>query len=83
MIYLDAFDSNFKFLALQYVPPPKEKEPNPAQKNPEAPENIPVAPKVRNPLNDLPKSTFNLEDWKCQYSNNNTWGASVLLKWFH
>ncbi|KAG6915480.1 hypothetical protein DXG01_011311 [Tephrocybe rancida] len=83
--------------AAQYVPPPKEKkEPKPApvaapkaEKKPKAVENddeeegVPAAPKVKNPLDDLPKSTFNLEDWKRQYSNNETRGAGGSLEWFY
>ncbi|KAG6856141.1 hypothetical protein H0H87_007146 [Tephrocybe sp. NHM501043] len=83
---------------LQYVPPAKEKkEPKPAavpapkaEKKPKTAENdeeeepdVPAAPKVKNPLDDLPKSTFNLEDWKRQYSNNDTRGAGGSLEWFH
>ncbi|KAG6915481.1 hypothetical protein DXG01_011312 [Tephrocybe rancida] len=84
--------------AVQYVPPPKEKKeakPAPAavpkaEKKPKAIENdeeeepdVPAAPKVKNPLDDLPKSTFNLEDWKRQYSNNDTRGAGGSLEWFY
>ncbi|KAG6856139.1 hypothetical protein H0H87_007144 [Tephrocybe sp. NHM501043] len=84
--------------ALQYVPPPKEKkEPKPAsasapkaEKKPKTAENdaeeepdVPAAPKVKNPLDDLPKSAFNLEDWKRQYSNNDTRGAGGSLEWFY
>ncbi|KAG6856138.1 hypothetical protein H0H87_007143 [Tephrocybe sp. NHM501043] len=83
--------------ALQFVPPPKEKkEPKAApaaapkaEKKPKAAEDdeeepdVPAAPKVKNPLDDLPKSTFNLEDWKRQYSNNDTRGAGGSLEWFY
>ena len=34
----------------------------------------------KNPLDDLPKSAFNLEEWKRQYSNLDTKDA---LKWFY
>ncbi|KAG6890144.1 hypothetical protein C0995_011437 [Termitomyces sp. Mi166 len=83
--------------ALQYVPPPKEKkEPKPAaapapkaEKKPKEKEadeeepDVPLEPKAKNPLDDLPKSTFNLEDWKRQYSNNDTRGAGGSLEWFY
>ncbi|KAG5723554.1 Elongation factor 1-gamma, partial [Termitomyces sp. T112] len=83
--------------ALQYVPSPKEKkEPKPAaapapkaEKKPKEKEvdeeepDVPAEPKVKNPLDDLPKSAFNLEDWKRQYSNNDTRGAGGSLEWFY
>ncbi|KAG6900248.1 hypothetical protein C0993_000889 [Termitomyces sp. T159_Od127] len=79
---------------LQYVPPPKErKEPNhppqKAEKKPKEKEgeedepDVPPEPKVKNPLDDLPKSMFNLEEWKRQYSNNDTRGAGGALEWFY
>jgi len=40
-------------------------------------------PKVKNPLDDLPKSTFNLEDWKRAYSNKETRGPGGALEWFY
>ena len=39
-------------------------------------------PKPKNPLDLLPKSTFNLEDWKRFYSNNDTRGAGGAIEWF-
>jgi elongation factor 1-gamma len=44
---------------------------------------VPEEPKVRNPLEDLPKSTFNLEDWKRAYSNKETRGAGGSLEWLY
>lgn len=41
------------------------------------------APKEKNPLDLLPKSTFNLEDWKRAYSNKETRGAGGSLEWFY
>ncbi|KAI0282936.1 hypothetical protein BC826DRAFT_1093883 [Russula brevipes] len=35
------------------------------------------------PLDLLPKSTLNLEDWKRAYSNKDTRGADGLLEWLH
>ena len=77
----------------------KEKEPKPAapaptpkaEKKPKAKEAddeeeddlVPAEPKVKNPLDDLPKSTFNLEDWKRAYSNKETRGAGGAIQWFY
>ena len=41
------------------------------------------APKEKNPLDLLPKSTFNLEDWKRAYSNKETRGGGGALEWFY
>ena len=40
-------------------------------------------PKAKNPLDSLPKSTFNLEDWKRAYSNKDTRGADGSLEWVY
>jgi elongation factor 1-gamma len=83
--------------AVQYVPPPKEKKeakPAPAvvpkAEKPKAPaaddeeeDDLAAVPKVKNPLDDLPKSTFNLEDWKRAYSNKETRGAGGAIEWFY
>jgi elongation factor 1-gamma len=84
--------------ALQFVPPPKEKkeakpaapaapkaEKKAATKNDDDDDDDapPPPPKVHNPLDDLPKSKFNLEDWKRAYSNNETRGAGGALEWFY
>lgn len=85
--------------ALQYTPPPKEKKEKapaaPAQpkaekkpKKEEADdedEDKPYeeAPKEKNPLDLLPKSTFNLEDWKRAYSNKDTRGSGGAIEWFY
>lgn len=85
--------------AIAFVPPAKEKkEPKPAaaaapkaEKKPkkEEPEDddddlVPKEePKAKNPLDSLPKSTFNLEDWKRAYSNKETRGADGALEWFY
>ena len=84
--------------AIQFVPPPKEKkEPKPAaapqpkaEKKPkkeevdeEEDDLIKEEPKAKNPLDSLPKSTFNLEDWKRAYSNKETRGAGGSLEWFY
>ena len=83
--------------ALAFTPPPKEKKeakpaaaPAPkAEKKKEVAEedeedDIPKEePKAKNPLDSLPKSTFNLEDWKRAYSNKDTRGADGSLEWFY
>jgi len=71
----------------QYVPPKKEKK----EKKKEAPKAAPkeAAPaaeekpkeKKKNPMDLLPKSSFNLEDWKRFYSNNDTKPAAVDYFW--
>jgi len=85
--------------AIQFVPPAKEKkEPKAApaaaapkaekKPKPKADEDddepsVPEEPKAKNPLDDLPKSTFNLEDWKRAYSNKETRGAGGALEWLY
>ncbi|QRW14041.1 elongation factor 1-gamma [Ceratobasidium sp. AG-Ba] len=84
--------------ALQYVAPKKEKAPAPpaAAAAPKAPKekkpaadddepepDVPAEPKAKNPLDDLPKSEFNLEDWKRAYSNMDTRGPGGALEWFY
>jgi len=81
-----------------YVAPKKEKEPKPApapaapkaekKPKPKADDDddddlVPEEPKAKNPLDDLPKSTFNLEDWKRAYSNKDTRGKDGSLEWFY
>ncbi|KAF8798648.1 elongation factor 1-gamma [Phlegmacium glaucopus] len=44
--------------------------------------DVPTEPKGKNPLDDLPKSTFNLEDWKRAYSNKAARGAGGAIEWF-
>jgi elongation factor 1-gamma len=44
---------------------------------------VPEEPKAKNPLDLLPKSPFNLEDWKRAYSNKDTRGADGALEWFY
>ncbi|KIM24549.1 hypothetical protein M408DRAFT_75828 [Serendipita vermifera MAFF 305830] len=78
-----------------YTPPAKTKEAKPAapkaaaapKKKDDADEEdeplVPAEPKVKNPLDDLPKSNFNLEDWKRAYSNMDTRGSGGALEWFY
>lgn len=85
--------------ALQFIPPPKEKkeakpEKKAEEKKAEKPKKVaddddeeddkPIEePKGKNPLDLLPKSTFNLEDWKRAYSNMDTRGPGGSLEWFY
>ena len=67
------------------TPAPKaEKKPKAKEADDEEEEDlVPAEPKVKNPLDDLPKSTFNLEDWKRAYSNKETRGAGGALEWLY
>ncbi|KLO17779.1 elongation factor 1-gamma [Schizopora paradoxa] len=83
--------------AVQFVPPKKEEKPK--QEKPKKEEKKPAPkkkeedeeeeeesyeePKAKNPLDLLPKSTFNLEDWKRFYSNNEVRGPGGSLEWFY
>jgi len=44
---------------------------------------VPEEPKAKNPLDSLPKSTLNLDDWKRAYSNKDTRGANGAIEWFY
>jgi elongation factor 1-gamma len=60
---------------------PKKEAPKPKAKEVEEDEEdeAPAAPKAKHPLEALPKPTLVLDEWKRQYSNNDTPDA---LKWF-
>ncbi|KAE9388244.1 elongation factor 1-gamma [Gymnopus androsaceus JB14] len=60
-------------------PKPKAKEADEEEDEP----LVPAEPKVKNPLDDLPKSNFNLEDWKRAYSNKDTRGKDGALEWLY
>lgn len=60
-----------------------EKKPKKEEDEEEDEPLVPAEPKVKNPLDDLPKSTLNLEDWKRAYSNKETRGAGGALEWFY
>lgn len=66
---------------------PKEKaapKPKPAADEDEEDEPLTAEePKAKNPLDSLPKSEFNLEDWKRSYSNLDTRGPSGAIEWFY
>lgn len=64
---------------------PKPKAEKKAKKDEDEDEDISLAPvevKEKNPLDSLPKSSFNLEEWKRQYSNLDTRGAGGSIEWF-
>jgi elongation factor 1-gamma len=63
---------------------PKESKPK-AKKadDDEEEDDIPKEPVAKNPLDSLPKSEFNLEDWKRAYSNMDTRGAGGSVEWFY
>lgn len=42
---------------------------------------VPAEPKVKNPLDDLPKSSFIMDEWKRKYSNEDT--ITGALPWFY
>lgn len=69
---------------------PKEKKEKEKPKKAEEDEDeaddgnlVPEEPKAKNPLDLLPKSSFNLEDWKRAYSNKDTRGPDGALEWFY
>ena len=72
---------------LKEAPKPKaEKEKPKKEAEPEEEEEddlLKEEPKAKNPLDSLPKSSFNLEDFKRAYSNMDTRGDAGSLKWFY
>ncbi|KAF8800317.1 elongation factor 1-gamma [Phlegmacium glaucopus] len=81
----DKKEKEAKPAAAAAPPPPKaEKKPKAKEADDEEDDDlVPAEPKVKNPLDDLPKSTFNLEDWKRAYSNKETRGAGGALEWLY
>ncbi|KZO97500.1 elongation factor 1-gamma [Calocera viscosa TUFC12733] len=65
--------------AVAAVKPKKKKDEDEEEDEP----LVPAEPKVKNPLDDLPKSSFNLEDWKRAYSNMDTKGPGGAIEWFY
>jgi len=75
-------------VAAKYVPPKKEKKEKKeapkakeAPKPKEAPAAKPKEEKKKNPMDLLPKSSFDLEAWKRFYSNNDTKPNAVDYFW--
>jgi len=63
------------------APKPKAKEEPEEDEDEDA--DVKEEPKPKNPLDLLPKSTLNLEDWKRAYSNLETRGPGGSLEWFY
>ncbi|EIN05160.1 EF1G-domain-containing protein [Punctularia strigosozonata HHB-11173 SS5] len=65
--------------------PEKKKKKNKAVEEDEEDDDLAPKeePKAKNPLDLLPKSSFNLEDWKRAYSNKDTRGSGGSLEWFY
>lgn len=65
---------------------PKEKKEKPKKEDEDEEDDgnlVPEEPKAKNPLDLLPKSSFNLEDWKRAYSNKDTRGPDGAIEWFY
>lgn len=76
--------SHCSLIPQQEKKPKEEKKPKKKEDDDEEDEPlVPEEPKQKNPLDELPKSTFNLEDWKRAYSNMETRGAGGALEWFY
>jgi len=58
-------------------------KPKPAADDDDDEPSVPEEPKAKNPLDDLPKSSLNLEDWKRAYSNMDTRGSGGAIEWFY
>merc|ERR1712107_335856 len=58
---------------------PEKKKEKPAEKAEEEDDGMPKEPKAKDPLAALPKGTFDLEEWKRFYSNND---EDDSIKWF-
>ncbi|KAJ6109879.1 hypothetical protein N7486_002114 [Penicillium sp. IBT 16267x] len=68
---------------IKYTPPKKEEKPKAAAAAPAAAadeEDKPAEPKAKHPLEALGKPTLVLDEWKRQYSNNDT--REVAMPWF-
>ncbi|KAJ5552796.1 hypothetical protein N7494_002174 [Penicillium frequentans] len=67
---------------IKYTPPKKEEKPKPAAAPAAAAEEDKPAeaPKAKHPLEALGKPTLALDEWKRQYSNNDT--REVAMPWF-
>lgn len=59
--------------------PAKKKEAKPKAEEAEEEDNMPKEPKANDPLAALPKGTFDMEEWKRFYSNNE---EDDSIKWF-
>lgn len=59
----------------------KEKAKKPANDEDDEEPLVPAEPKAKNPLDDLPKSSFVMDEWKRKYSNEDT--LTGALPWFY
>merc|ERR1712228_1057446 len=57
----------------------KEPEKKKEEKKEEPADDIPAEPKKKDPFESMPKGTFDLEEWKRFYSNND---EDESIKWF-
>lgn len=79
-------EATFVEEAIKYTPPkkeekPKKEAPKPAAKEEEEEEpDVKPEPKAKHPLEALGKPTLILDEWKRQYSNNDT--RPVAMPWF-
>jgi elongation factor 1-gamma len=79
-------ESVFVEEAIKYTPPKKEEKPKKEAPKPAAKEeddeepDVKPEPKAKHPLEALPKPTLVLDEWKRQYSNNDT--RPVAMPWF-
>ena len=65
------------------VPKKEINPPKPLADSDEEDDIVKEEPKPKNPLDSLPKSNFNLEDWKRAYSNMDTRGPGGSIEWFY
>ncbi|KAJ5806033.1 uncharacterized protein N7503_003635 [Penicillium pulvis] len=65
---------------IKYTPPKKEEKPKPAPAAAAEEDKPAEAPKAKHPLEALGKPTLVLDEWKRQYSNNDT--REVAMPWF-
>jgi len=67
--------------AKEEKPKAEKPKPKPAADDQEEEEDYAKEEKKKNPLDDLPKSNFVMDEWKRMYSNNDT--RTVAVPWFH
>jgi len=60
----------------------EEKKPEKKEKTPAPEEDVPAEPKQKDPFEKVPKGTFDLEEWKRFYSNNDE-DQSIAWFWEH
>lgn len=79
------YSGEFATETAKYVPPKKEEKPKKEKPKAAEPSNLDLQDakpeKAKNPLDDLPKSSFILDEWKRVYSNEDT--RSKALPWFY